>query len=104
MFGVFNVEVLDDCLKLLFVKGFFEVLKLIDFVVEIRFFVNRVVLCKRFRDEDKKFGIVYVYEVGVKSMENRIVIEEKVIFINFFIKLVEEIWLWILLLIFDIIV
>lgn len=77
LFGVFNVEVPDDRSKLSFAKGFLEASKLTDFVAEIRSLANRVVLCKRLRDEDKKPGTVYVYEVGVKSMENRIVIEEK---------------------------
>lgn len=88
MFGDFDVEILDNFLRLLFVKGFFEVFKLIEFVVEIRIFVNRVVLWKRFKDKYKKFGIVYVYKVVVEIIGNKIVIEEKVIFINLFENLV----------------
>lgn len=91
LFGVFKVEVPDDRSKLSFAKGFLEASKLSDFVAEIRSLASRVVLCKRLKDEDKKPGTVYVYEVGVKSVENRIVIEEKVISTNPFIKLVAEI-------------
>lgn len=88
LLGVFNVEVPHDPSKLSFAKGFLEASKLIEFVAEIRSLASGVVLCKRLKDEDKKAGTVYVYEVVVKSIENRIVIEEKVISTNLFIKLV----------------
>lgn len=55
---------------MLFVKGFLKVVKLIEFVEEIWFFVSKFVLCKILKDGDKKLGIVYVYEVIVKSEGN----------------------------------
>lgn len=88
LFGVFNVKVPDDRSKLSFAKGFLEASKLTAFVAEIRSLASRVVLCKRLKDEDKKPGTVYVYEVGVKSIENRVVIEEKVISTKLFRKLI----------------
>lgn len=86
LFGGFNVRVPDDPSKLSFAKGFLKASKLTEFVAEIRSFADRVVLCKWLKDEDKKPGTVYVYEVVVKSLENRIVIEEKVLSTNLFFK------------------
>lgn len=54
---------------MLFVKGFLKVVKLIEFVEEIWFFVSKFVLCKILKDGDK-LGIVYVFEVIVKSEGN----------------------------------
>lgn len=79
LFGVFNVEVPDDRSRLSFAKGFLEAAKLREFVAEIRSLASRVVLCKRLKDENKKPGTLYVYEVVVKSIEDRTVIENKVI-------------------------
>lgn len=79
LFGGFNVRVQDDPSKLSFAKGFLEASKLTEFVAEIRSFADRVVLCKRLTDKDKKPGTVYVFEVVAKIIEDRIVTEKKVV-------------------------
>lgn len=78
LFGVFNVEIPLNPSKLSFAEGFLKATKLTEFVDEIRSLASRVVLCKTLRDEDKKPGAVYVYEVIVKREGNQLLIEEKV--------------------------
>lgn len=70
MFGFFCIKILEDFDGLLFIKDIFGEFKLVEFVEEIRYFVRNVVFYKYFRDEEKKFGIVYVYEVNVKYIVN----------------------------------
>lgn len=80
LFGVFNVQIPPDPSKLSFAEGFLKAAKLTEFVDEIRSLARRVVLYKTLRDEDKKPGAVYVYEVIVKIEGNQFVIEEKVLY------------------------
>lgn len=70
LFGFFCFNILEDFDKLLFIKDIFGEFKLVEFVEEIRNFGRSVVFYKYFSDEEKKFGIVYVYEVIVKCIEN----------------------------------
>lgn len=60
----------EDIDRLLFIKDIFGEFNLVEFVEEIRYFVRNVVFYKSFKDEEKKFGIVYVYEVIVKYIVN----------------------------------
>lgn len=79
MFGSFCIKIPEDPDKLSFTKEILGESKLAEFVEEIRYLARSVVLYKYLRDEEKKPGTVYVYEVIVKYTANQVVIEEKVI-------------------------
>lgn len=66
---LFKVVILSN-LKNFIVRDFFIGLILIELVKEVRDFVRSVVFCKNFKEEKKKFGIVYVCEVVVKIVDN----------------------------------
>lgn len=82
LFGFFDVEVLEDVYKLLFVKEFFEVVKLKEFKYEMNLLVCKVVFFWDFFKIDIILGIVCVCEVYLecKYNEGEIEIEEKVLF------------------------
>lgn len=51
---------------MLFVVEVFKVLKFSDFINEIRIFLLKIIFYKDIRDDDKRLGIVYVYEVDIE--------------------------------------
>lgn len=70
LFYFFCIKILEDFVRLFFIKDIFGEFKLVKFVEEIRYFVRNVVFYKYFKDEEKILGIVYVYEVIVKYIDN----------------------------------
>lgn len=78
-FDSFCIKIPEDTKRLSFTKDILGESKLAKFVEEIRCLARSVVLYKYLKDEDKKPGTVYVYEVIAKYIENQVVIEEKVI-------------------------
>lgn len=80
LFGSFCIEIPEDPDRLSFTKAILGESELAEFVEEIRSLARNVVLYKYLRDEEKKPGTVYLYEVNVKYTANQVVIEDKVIF------------------------
>lgn len=76
LFVDFKVEIPEDPSKLSFAKRFLQATNFSEFVAEIKSFASTVVLYKKLRDEDKKPGTVYVYEVIVRNVEDELFIEE----------------------------
>lgn len=79
MFGSFCIKIPEDPDGLSFTKDILGESKLAEFVEEIRYLARNVVLYKYLRDEEKKPGTVYVYEVNVKYTANQVVIDDEVI-------------------------
>lgn len=84
LFGSFNVQIPDDPSKCSFAKILLEEVGLDKFIKEIKSLASRVELCNNFKDTGTKPGLVYVFEVFVKHVENQIVIEEKVSYLFYF--------------------
>lgn len=80
LFGSFCIKIPEDPDRLSFTKAILGESELAEFVEEIRSLARNVVLYKYLRDEEKKPGTVYLYEVNVKYTANQVVIEDKVIF------------------------
>lgn len=78
LFDSFNIVIPEDPFQMSFTMNLLDTTKLDAFVSEIRLLARRIVLCKHIKDEDKKLGTVYVYEVSVNHKENQMVIEEMV--------------------------
>lgn len=79
LFGSFCINIPEDPDKLSFSKDILGESKLAEFVEGVRNLARSVVLYKYLRDEEKKPGTVYVYEVIAKCIENQLVIKEQVI-------------------------
>lgn len=79
LFGSFCIKMPEDPDRLSFIKDILGESKLAEFVEEIRYLARNVVLYKYLRDEEKKPGTVYVYEVNVKYTANQVVIDDEVI-------------------------
>lgn len=69
----------EDIDRLSFTKDILGESNLAEFVEEIRHLARNVVLYKSLKDEEKKPGTVYVYEVIVKYTANQLFIDETVI-------------------------
>ncbi|XP_065942164.1 uncharacterized protein [Magallana gigas] len=77
LFGSFCIKIPEDPDGLSFTKDILGESKLAEFVEEIRYLARNVVLYKYLRDEEKKPGTVYVYEVNVKYTANQVVIDDE---------------------------
>uniref|UniRef100_A0A8W8NYB5 COR domain-containing protein n=1 Tax=Magallana gigas TaxID=29159 RepID=A0A8W8NYB5_MAGGI len=77
LFCSFCIKIPEDHDRLSFTKDILGESKLAEFVKEIKYLARNVVLYKYLKDEEKKPGTVYVYEVNVKYTANQVVIEEK---------------------------
>lgn len=88
LFHSFNIVIPEDPLQMSFTRNLLDTSKLDEYVSEIRLLAGGVVLCKHIKDEDKKLGTVYVYEVAVKHKENQMVIEEMVKNISHYIPFI----------------
>lgn len=83
LFVDFKVEIPEDPSNLSFAKKFLEASDFTEFLAEIKSFANKVVLYKKLKNEDKKPGTVYVYEVVVRNVKDELLIEDKVMYLFF---------------------
>lgn len=79
LFGSFKVKIPDDPTYLSFVWEILNASKFDNFVTEIKSLSENVVLCKHLKNEDRRPGTVYVYEIDMKYKDNTVVIDEQVI-------------------------
>lgn len=56
-----------------------KALKFSDFINEIRTLSSKIVFHRHLRDDDKRPGTVYAYEVDVKCKRKQVIIRERVI-------------------------
>lgn len=79
LFGTFSVEMPEDQLDLSFAVEVLKALKFSDFINEIRTLSSKITLYRDIRDDDKRPGTVYAYEVDIECKRKQVIIREKVI-------------------------
>lgn len=69
----------EDQLDLSFAVEVLKALKFSDFINEIRTLSSKITLYRDIRDDDKRPGTVYAYEVDIECKRKQVIIREKVI-------------------------